>query len=342
MGRVCCNPLTEGAPEGSGPVAARTHRYASDWPCWAGKVCGVREGTRVLTCPSPADEAVPPCSPPVNGGTRRTGARAPAEAAPKHTAIPIEDIRVGDHVFAHDGQPHRVLRVARSNYRGPMVAISHALSPDPLWVTAELRVLCQRRTLSYGAKRSWGHVPRDHFARSRELRREMTPAERRLWTELRRTSLGVKFRRQHPIGPWIADFYSWEAGLVVEVDGDSHFTPEAISRDAERTEYLEALGLRVLRVTNEDVFRRREAVVQHILEALLEALPSDDHYRQWRCATTLKAGDVVFFARDLEPVEISVIEQAQTGATVYGLELERACSFVTTVCAVHGCGRVGD
>ncbi|MDI7276547.1 MAG: DUF559 domain-containing protein [Anaerolineae bacterium] len=154
---------------------------------------------------------------------------------------------------------------------------------------------------------------------------------------MREEQLGVKFRRQHPIGPWVVDFYSWEAGLVVEVDGDSHFTPQAREYDAARTESLEALGLRVVRITNDDVFRRREAVLLHILEAAQEAVPSEDHYRQWRRGATLKTGDVVFFGRDLQAAEITAVESLEAWEEVYDLEVEGVHSFLTEVCAVHDC-----
>ncbi|MBC7233981.1 MAG: DUF559 domain-containing protein [Chloroflexi bacterium] len=291
--------------------------------------------------------------------------------------IPIENLQPGDWVLAHDGQPHRVLRTIRKHHRGLMVGIRHNLSPQTLWVTGDHRVLCQKRTLSYGAQRTWKHIPQEHFLRSRELRKEMTAAEGLLWQALRGEQLGVKFRRQHPIGPYIADFYSWEAGLVIEVDGDSHFTPESQEYDAARTEYLEALGLNVVRVTNEDVFHRREAVLEHIFEATQEATPSEDHYCQWRRAATLKVGDIVFTplwsprhrgdegrrppvdGRNkkeegrgeasldvgegwseiyLQPAEIIAIEYMETEEEVYDLEVEGAHSFLTEVCAVHNCG----
>jgi len=291
--------------------------------------------------------------------------------------IPIENIQPGDWVLAHDGQPHRVLRTICKHHQGLMVGIRHNLSPQTLWVTGDHAVLCQKRTLSYGAQRTWKHIPQEHFPRSRELRKEMTAAEGLLWQALRREQLGVKFRRQHPIGPYIADFYSWKAGLVVEVDGDSHFTPESQEYDAARTEYLEALGLNVVRVTNEDVFHRREAVLEHIFEATQEATPSEDHYCQWRRAATLEVGDIVFTPlwsprhrgderrrppvdgrnkREerrgeasldvgegwsevyLQPAEIIAIEYMETEEEVYDLEVEGAHSFLTEVCAVHNCG----
>ena len=108
---------------------------------------------------------------------------------------------------------------------------------------------------------------------ARQLRRSMTDAEHRLWRFLRNRSLvGCKFRRQHPIGAYIADFACVEHGLVVELDGSQH--AEAVRDDASRTGVLAAHGYRVLRFWNNDVLSRTDAVLDAILAAIAEAAPS--------------------------------------------------------------------
>jgi ATP-dependent DNA helicase RecQ len=99
--------------------------------------------------------------------------------------------------------------------------------------------------------------------RARTLRRDNTSPEQLLWRALRNAQVGgLKFRRQHPIGPYVVDFYCRGSGLVVEVDGMSH--DDRLRRDSERTAYLQRQSLRVLRVTNEDVMRDLDAVVREI------------------------------------------------------------------------------
>jgi len=89
---------------------------------------------------------------------------------------------------------------------------------------------------------------------ARDLRRGMTPAEEVLWKALRGRRLhGLKFRRQHPLNRFILDFYCVERQLVVEVDGGVHAAPDQAARDEERTLWLSTQGIRVLRVTNEEV-----------------------------------------------------------------------------------------
>jgi very-short-patch-repair endonuclease len=102
---------------------------------------------------------------------------------------------------------------------------------------------------------------------ARALRKESTPAERKLWYEFLR-DLPEKFTRQKPLGSYIADFYCSANRLVIEIDGDSHFTTDGERRDARRTAALEAHGLRLIRFTNAEVMQRFEAVCQRIEHAL--------------------------------------------------------------------------
>lgn len=102
---------------------------------------------------------------------------------------------------------------------------------------------------------------------AREKRHDPTPAEEILWERLRREQVkGTHFRRQHVVERFIVDFYCSQARLVVEVDGPVHdYTPE---EDAIRQEYLESLGLRIVRFTNEQVLQEADTVINLIAEAL--------------------------------------------------------------------------
>lgn len=100
--------------------------------------------------------------------------------------------------------------------------------------------------------------------KAREMRNRMTLAEEYLWNEIRAKQLGVTFRRQHPIGDYIADFACLAYKLVVEVDGGVHQEPEQKEHDAIRTLDLERLGYRVIRFTNEEVLTALPDVVSRI------------------------------------------------------------------------------
>ena len=102
---------------------------------------------------------------------------------------------------------------------------------------------------------------------SRSLRRDLTGAERKLWFELLR-GLPHKFTRQKPLGDYIADFYCSRSRLVIEIDGDSHFTAAGECYDVSRSAALASLGLRVIRFTNLEVMHQFEAVCACIEEAL--------------------------------------------------------------------------
>ena len=97
---------------------------------------------------------------------------------------------------------------------------------------------------------------------AKKLRRSLTEAERLLWCYLRNRQLGVKFRRQEPIGRYIVDFVSYEVGLVIELDGGQHV--ESRELDLERDRELGRLGFRVLRFWNNEVMTNIEGVLEVI------------------------------------------------------------------------------
>ena len=102
---------------------------------------------------------------------------------------------------------------------------------------------------------------------AKSLRRAMTEAEQRLWYHLRNRRLnGYKFKRQYPIGNYIADFICLEKNLIIEADGGQHL--EQAAYDAERSRYLESRGYSVLRFWNHDILQQTEAVLTHILHHL--------------------------------------------------------------------------
>ena len=117
-----------------------------------------------------------------------------------------------------------------------------------------------------GAKRRVRGYSKGTLKRAKGLRHEITDAEKKLWRLLRSRQLnGAKFRRQQPIGPFIADFVCHEGRLVVEADGGQH--AESAS-DKRRTEFLNSAGYRVLRLRNRDILSNPEGVFLTIADAL--------------------------------------------------------------------------
>lgn len=100
----------------------------------------------------------------------------------------------------------------------------------------------------------------------RDLRRTITPEERILWYKLWHNNLGYKFRRQHSIGNFIADFFCPEKRLIIELDGSQHLDNQEY--DKERTEYFESLGIKVIRFWNNEINKNLNGVVMKIKEEL--------------------------------------------------------------------------
>ena len=106
---------------------------------------------------------------------------------------------------------------------------------------------------------------------AKQLRREMTKEERHLWYDFLR-SYPVRFSRQKVLGKYIADFYSAEAELVIELDGSQHYEDGNMEKDTERTTFLEGYGLTVIRIPNNEVSRNFRGVCEYIDASVKQSL----------------------------------------------------------------------
>lgn len=104
---------------------------------------------------------------------------------------------------------------------------------------------------------------KDNIPFAKDLRKNMTPWERKLWYEFLR-AYPLRFQRQKAVGNYIADFYCAKAGLIIELDGGGHYTVEQIEKDKVRTKELEDMNLTVLRVCNLDIDRNFKGVCEYI------------------------------------------------------------------------------
>ncbi len=114
----------------------------------------------------------------------------------------------------------------------------------------------------------------EYTQRRQELRKNQTATEQILWQAIRGKQLGVKFRRQHGIGHYIADFYCTECHLVIEVDGDSHFNPQAQTYDKIRDDFMQSSGIKVIRFTNHDICYNLANVLDCIKKYVLIPSPN--------------------------------------------------------------------
>ena len=129
---------------------------------------------------------------------------------------------------------------------------------------------------------SWGGGPLPEEAmvegflsvtRARELRKKMSPTEVRLWRVLKLQPHGFKFRRQHPLRPFVIDFYCRAAGLAIEVDGLAHDGDQAAAADGRRDAHLQKQGIATLRISAEDVRENLDGVMEHIVNSCCERTP---------------------------------------------------------------------
>ena len=119
----------------------------------------------------------------------------------------------------------------------------------------------------------------EHFPktiRAKQLRKNMSDTERRFWYRINNRQLGVKFRRQYPIGPFFADFICIEKRLVIELDGDQH--ADNITYDNKRTEYIESMGFTVIRIANSYLSNK---YIDEVIETLYRCITEDLDYKEY-------------------------------------------------------------
>ena len=114
---------------------------------------------------------------------------------------------------------------------------------------------------------------RNTVERARKLRKAMSLPEVLLWRELRRRPGGIKFRRQHPAGSYVLDFYCSDATLAIEIDGEAHDRGGRAAHDVARDAWLAKQGVATLRLAARDVLRDLDAVVAHVVMAARARLP---------------------------------------------------------------------
>ena len=113
-------------------------------------------------------------------------------------------------------------------------------------------------------------------ALAKQLRGAMSPPEIALWLALRERPAGLKFRRQHPSGPYVADFYCHAARLIIEVDGQAHDFGDRPARDAARNRWFEGRGIAVLRIPAVEIFHDCDAMVRGIVALAVERLAAQE------------------------------------------------------------------
>ena len=215
-----------------------------------------------------------------------------------------------------------------------MAGIQHKASPHTLWITPDQKVLCLQRPRIPDGKNDWSADPKINAKWRKALRNNQTPAEQKLWSLLRRKQLGVKFRRQHSIGPYIADFYSSEARLVIDCDGPNYHKYNAQNYDFRRERYMNERGLCVLHFNNNDIFNNFIAVYELIMNSIRFDMTDLEKAIPVR-AEELKIGDKVFSGKEMKAAVLDKLIHEQVNEVVYALEVEGTNSYFTEVCLVH-------
>jgi adenine-specific DNA-methyltransferase len=240
-------------------------------------------GTQILVYPNNSDEP--------------HSTRLPEDRKTWLSYKPVEQIIPGDYLVSLDNKIHQVEHCTSELYDGPFYTIHNAYSDDLIHVKPDSLIMVKRRVQSMSISGHWSSIPSGHFQRARELRNRMTPPEWQLWKWINNKNLGIKFRPQHPIGPYITDFYARKAFLVIEIDGQiAHSTNEQITEDQNRDAWLRSLGLKVLRYPAKDVFTNIQGVIDNICVHIRECAVDEIPQAQWLFSQNLTTNDEIYFS----------------------------------------------
>jgi very-short-patch-repair endonuclease len=219
-----------------------------------------------------------------------------------------------------------VLQVFKHEYEDEMLEIRFQGIAASLFITPEHRIATPAESLPNFKAR---------VGMARTLRKESTPAESKLWSLVRGKRYGVKVRRQHPMGPFVLDFYIPDVRLAIEVDGSIHELEQQKEYDRFREEMIQNHDIEFLRFSNEDIYSKTSMVLLSIADRINARKTQFDYRVHWRTAGELKVGRVVLAAGMAEQRIITFIGNIQTRETVYNLSVAEDHTYVTEFCTLH-------
>ncbi|MGO9569972.1 MAG: DUF559 domain-containing protein [Desulfomonilaceae bacterium] len=244
-------------------------------------------------------------------------------------STPIESLRPGDLVLTHCNRMMPVLEVVSRQYTGEMLEVEFSGASKLLCITPHHPVAGVAPALPPFLAQ---------VSVARHLRKNQTVAETHMWSLLRKKQLGARFRRQHPMGPFILDFYAPEVRLAIEVDGAVHDFAEQKEYDNFRQKLIEQHNTEFMRFRNSELEDAPEAVAVQVEAKVTERRSQFDHKVQWVPAGELRPGMSVFACGQRDVLIVKGIRRFSTTETVYNLRVAEDNSYVTETCTVHNCG----
>lgn len=282
--------------------------------------CGVRKGTKILT-PNPLSK---------NGEGASTSpspylGKGPGDGE-KACPTSVESLCPGDLVLTHKNRFMPVLKVMWDEREEEMLQIRVSGCTASLCISPYHPVAFPRQALPpFGTK----------VSTARHLRKYSTPAESVLWSFLRGKSLGIKFRRQHSLGPFILDFFAPSVRVAIELDGGIHEEEYQGAYDLFRQECVEMFGIQFIRLSNEEVLRNVGEALDRIRYIVKSREAFLDYGVLWVPAEDLRVDDSVFAEGTSEIRTVSGIKRLCVREPLCSLGVANDNSYVTDVCTVR-------
>jgi very-short-patch-repair endonuclease len=244
-------------------------------------------------------------------------------------STPIESLRPGDLVLTHFNRMMPVLEVVSRQNTGEMLEVEFCGASKSLYITPNHPVAGVAPALPPFLAQ---------VSTARHMRKNQTLAETHMWSLLRKKQLGTRFRRQHPMGPFILDFYAPEVRLAIEVDGAVHDLAEQKEYDNFRQKLIEQHNTGFMRFRNSELENSPEEVAVQVAAKVTERRSRFDHKVRWVPAGELQPGMSVFACGQRDVHIVKRIRRISTTEMVYNLRVAEDNSYVTETCTVHNCG----
>jgi very-short-patch-repair endonuclease len=234
-------------------------------------------------------------------------------------------LRIGDLVITHRNRAMPVMEIMGHESKGEMLELEMNTIDKPL-------LMAPGQIVANVAP----ELPSVHTQTitARYLRRNQTDAERILWPHLRSRRLGTRFRRQHPIGSFIIDFFAPQVRLAIEVDGTIHNQAEQHDYDQFRQDLIEQADVEFLRFRNEEIKGTPTLTADCIESKVIERLSRFDHRVKWVLAGEVQAGMLLFAEGQSEIHRVNSVRLSIASEELFTLRVTEDHSFVTQACTV--------
>ena len=245
--------------------------------------------------------------------------------------IPVQNLNTGDYILGIDRKFHRITQKTEKSVTGLIAAIYHLQESNPLYVSGHHRILCREKKISTAGDNFWKLFPQELYKKIKVHNKILHEGSRILWDYVKNEQLGSHFLKEYQVGPFIADFYSEEHKVIIELHDEGH---DNDNYQNIMDNFFKTKGITVLRFSSEEIINDLTNTLKHIRSVLLINIPSGFKSKEWRRADSVENGDFIYYSKDIVPVRVRKIEFDETRETLFGISAEDTDTLLARNCLI--------